>query len=187
MTPLKTRRRRDAQVVMAMREETRGGMTSDCPRVPVARGIFASWPVSRVLSGGSLLRDGHSSGTHIAARLEQPTRVAGLETGLTSHVAAHARPPLFGLAPGGVYRAEAVTRPAGELLPHRFTLTATALRRPRRFVFCGTVPTRFRAVGVTHHRALRSPDFPPRHDPAAMLPSRPTPERSSDPSTPRSS
>ena len=31
--------------------------------------------------------------------------------------------PLFGLAPGGVYRARAVTRPAGELLPHRFTLT----------------------------------------------------------------
>ena len=31
--------------------------------------------------------------------------------------------PLFGLAPGGVYRARPVTRPAGELLPHRFTLT----------------------------------------------------------------
>ena len=31
---------------------------------------------------------------------------------------------LFGLAPGGVYRAGPVTRAAGELLPHRFTLTA---------------------------------------------------------------
>src|SRR6188508_752071 len=31
---------------------------------------------------------------------------------------------LFGLAPGGVYRASPVTRAAGELLPHRFTLTA---------------------------------------------------------------
>lgn len=30
---------------------------------------------------------------------------------------------LFGLAPGGVCRAEPVTRSAGELLPHRFTLT----------------------------------------------------------------
>src|SRR3954469_18578993 len=32
--------------------------------------------------------------------------------------------PLFGLAPGGVCRARPVTRPAGELLPRRFTLTA---------------------------------------------------------------
>ena len=33
--------------------------------------------------------------------------------------------PVFGLAPGGVYRAKRVTPPAGELLPHRFTLTGT--------------------------------------------------------------
>src|SRR5262249_3830771 len=33
---------------------------------------------------------------------------------------------LFGLAPDGVYRADPVTRVAGELLPHRFTLTALA-------------------------------------------------------------
>src|SRR5262245_42183234 len=33
---------------------------------------------------------------------------------------------LFGLAPGGVCRAAPVTRVAGELLPHRFTLTALA-------------------------------------------------------------
>ena len=31
--------------------------------------------------------------------------------------------PLFGLAPDGVYQARRVTPPAGELLPHRFTLT----------------------------------------------------------------
>ena len=30
---------------------------------------------------------------------------------------------VLGLAPGGVYRATPVTRGAGELLPHRFTLT----------------------------------------------------------------
>ncbi len=41
--------------------------------------------------------------------------------------------PLFGLAPDGVYRARPVTRPAGELLPHRFTLTAAQPpRRPGR-------------------------------------------------------
>jgi hypothetical protein len=52
--------------------------------------------------------------------------------------------PLFGLAPDGVYRARPVTRPAGELLPHRFTLTAdlTQALRLRRFIFCGTVPIR---------------------------------------------
>src|SRR5207253_1758404 len=46
--------------------------------------------------------------------------------------------PLFGLAPGGVYRAGTVTRAAGELLPHRFTLTA--LSRAWRSAFCGTGP-----------------------------------------------
>ena len=45
---------------------------------------------------------------------------------------------LFGLAPDGVYRARPVTRPAGELLPHRFTLTAD--NRRWRSVFCGTFP-----------------------------------------------
>ena len=44
----------------------------------------------------------------------------------------------FDLAPGGVYRATPVTRGAGALLPHRFTLTAPAWAR--RSVFCGTVP-----------------------------------------------
>jgi len=32
---------------------------------------------------------------------------------------------LLGLAPGGVYLARLVTQPAGALLPHLFTLTAT--------------------------------------------------------------
>ena len=36
---------------------------------------------------------------------------------------------LFGLAPSGVCRAKPVARPAGELLPHRFTLTARAEAR----------------------------------------------------------
>jgi hypothetical protein len=45
--------------------------------------------------------------------------------------------PLFGLAPGGVFLAPAVTGRTGELLPHRFTLTP-AERPPGRFPFCGT-------------------------------------------------
>ncbi|ABG93005.1 conserved hypothetical protein [Rhodococcus jostii RHA1] len=48
----------------------------------------------------------------------------------------------FNLAPGGVYLATPVTRGAGALLPHRFTLTDATPRRMwhRRSVFCGTVP-----------------------------------------------
>jgi len=45
--------------------------------------------------------------------------------------------PLFGLAPGGVFLAPAVTGKTGELLPHRFTLTPAG-DPPRRFAFCGT-------------------------------------------------
>jgi hypothetical protein len=66
------------------------------------------------------------------------------------------------LAPGGVYRAIPVTRDAGGLLHHRFTLTwwvtpgglfSVALSRgsPR--------------VAVSNHPALRSPDFPRRVSP----------------------
>ena len=59
-------------------------------------------------------------------------RLPGASSGLTRERHAGRASPgretgialLFGLAPGGVYRAGAVTRAAGELLPHRFTLTA---------------------------------------------------------------
>ena len=43
--------------------------------------------------------------------------------------------PLFGLAPGGVFRAADVAADTGELLPHPFTLTVA---EPRRSGFCGT-------------------------------------------------
>jgi len=70
--------------------------------------------------------------------------------------------PLFGLAPGGVCRADAVTRAAGELLPHRFTLTVLALASRRDggllsvALSVGSPP-----LAVSQHPALRSPDFPP--------------------------
>jgi hypothetical protein len=47
---------------------------------------------------------------------------------------------LFDLAPGGVCLAKPVARPAGELLPHRFTLAARLRRDARRFAFCCTFP-----------------------------------------------
>ncbi len=73
-------------------------------------------------------------------------RLPGASSGLTRERHAGRASPdretgialLFGLAPSGVYRAGVVTHAAGELLPHRFTLTAPFPRR--RFAFCGTGP-----------------------------------------------
>ena len=66
---------------------------------------------------------------------------------------------LFDLAPGGVCLARPVTRPAGELLPHRFTLTSRTEAR-RGGLLSVALSLASRPVGVTHHRVLRSPDFP---------------------------
>ncbi len=71
--------------------------------------------------------NGHSSSLAVTGEVERPTR----ELERTTHCV-----PLFGLAPGGVYKASAVTGGTGELLPHPFTLT----RQPSawRFPFCCT-------------------------------------------------
>jgi hypothetical protein len=58
-------------------------------------------------------RDGHSSGTRLTARLSRPTRAARREC-LRGHgtkwgFVPRRRPPLFGLAPGGVCPATPVT------------------------------------------------------------------------------
>ena len=63
------------------------------------------------------------------------------------------------LLPGGVYLAEQVTLPAGELLPHRFTLT-TQPEGPFGGLFSVALSLAFRPVGVTDHPVLKSPDFP---------------------------
>jgi hypothetical protein len=99
-------------------------------------------PVSRILSRASTL--GRSFLWDAGCPAPQAT-YPGVISGRAAPLARRPRPtgsaPIFGLAPGGVCRARAVTRPAGELLPRRFTLTLAA-ERPRRFVFCGTFPTR---------------------------------------------
>jgi len=70
---------------------------------------------------------------------------------------------LFDLAPGGVCRADAVTHVAGELLPHRFTLTAFHSDEERKDggLLSVALSVGFPPLGVTQHPALRSPDFPP--------------------------
>ena len=100
----------------------------------------------------------HSSRPAVAGRLKRPTRAAGGNTPRSRNPS----PPLFGLAPGGVCRAAAVTGARGALLPHPFTvalpkhwgrsLTPSAL--------CGTVPnpgTSPGPAGVTRHRRSAEP------------------------------
>lgn len=107
-----------------------------------------SQPVSRVLStaprgGWAAIHLGPSSPTTSS----RPTRALGR--------AALGR-ALSGLAPGGVYLAGPVTRPAGGLLHHPFTLTGASTGGLLSVALSRGSPR----VAVSHHLALRSPDFP---------------------------
>src|SRR5438132_14009451 len=110
---------------------------------------------------------GDSSVSPVAPRLKRPTRES--RTGRAGpRATTRGSPPLLPylvLLPVGF--AEPGRSPG--LLVSSYLAVSPLPRRtspPWRFVFCGTFPTRNRAVGVTHHRALRSPDFPPRQTPA---------------------
>ena len=84
-----------------------------------------SWPVSRILFRSAGFRRGggdHPSGHTVTGCLERPTRRLGRAALERLRSRTGVRP--LGLASGGVYRAIPVTRDAGALLPHRFTLTA---------------------------------------------------------------
>jgi hypothetical protein len=76
---------------------------------------------------------GHPSTDAVADALQRPTRALGR---------AALKRALSGLAPGGVYLASPVTREAGGLLHHRFTLTwsppCETQDHARRSVLCGT-------------------------------------------------
>jgi len=106
-------------------------------------------PVSRVLFRARLRWigpfDDHSSGTSVAGRLARPTRAAARKLRW-----AEALPPLFGLAPGGVYRAAPV---AGGAVRSYRTLSPLPGPRARRFAFCGTFP------GVAPARRYLAPCF----------------------------
>ena len=83
-------------------------------------------------------------------RCRQPRAVYPRASGGPPSIArAGSRGSPLDLAPGGVYRAAAVTCGAGGLLHHRFTLTPALTRG--RSVFCGTVPR------VTPGRRYRPP------------------------------
>ena len=92
--------------------------------------------------------DDHLSRRTIASTLKQPTRESNgsNETDFS----------LFDLAPNGVYQANQVTLIAGELLPHRFTLTPIWGG-----LFSVALSLTSRPVDVIDHSVLWSPDFPP--------------------------
>src|ERR1700728_5118428 len=109
--------------------------------------------------------------------LPLPTASCGLPAGIGRAALERSRReplvPLFDLAPGGVYRAAAVTCGAGGLLHRRFTLTP----RPRGGLFSVALSRGSPRVGVTDQPALWSPDLPrrPRHtwSDATVRPARP--------------
>ena len=82
--------------------------------------------------------DGHSSGTPVAGRLTRPTRAAARKPACR-RPKGPGRPPLLGLAPGGVYHAVPV---AGDAVRSYRTLSPLPVgpKPDRRFAFCGTFP-----------------------------------------------
>jgi hypothetical protein len=120
------------------------------------RGTRADEPACKP---GSVTPDCSGAGDHpsraaVADSLQRSTRELGraaLERSLSD------------LAPGGVYRAARVTSDAGGLLHHRFTLTGTDHRGDRAGgLFSVALSRGSPRVGVAHHLALWSPDFPRR-------------------------
>src|SRR5712675_50472 len=93
-------------------------MTAQAQVSAIGGGEPACRPGSvRPLARGS----GHPSGTAVAGSLVRSTREH--RAGRPRSLAQGTVVPLLDLAPGGVYRAAAVTCGAGGLLHHRFTLT----------------------------------------------------------------
>jgi hypothetical protein len=110
----------------------------------------ASWPVGRVLC----TRSRGPAAIHLglpllAASCGLPASSGGPPSNARAVTAPRRTRLPLDLAPGGVYRAAAVTCGAGGLLHRRFTLTSGLLRR--RSVFCGTFPR------VTPGRRYRPP------------------------------
>ena len=138
--------------------------------------------VHRDPSGESACKPGsvesnHSSRTHVAVSLEQPTRKRVQINALRVPFDGRPRASLFGLAPGGVCRAAECCHRRGALLPHPFTLTGSHdLHRERLGgLLSVALSVGSRPPGVTWHLIRRSPDFPPPSHQAKAAIARPTP------------
>ncbi len=85
--------------------------------------------------------DDHSSGTPVTGRLVRPTRAAARKLARPARARdGTGLPPLFGLAPGGVYRAVPVAGDAVRSYRTLSPLPAGCEAARRRFAFCGTFP-----------------------------------------------
>ena len=89
---------------------------------------------------GSPRRDGHSSGTPVTGRLEQPTRATGPTDGAPRFLRPRIAPIRFCSRRGLPCRRRRRLR--GALLPHPFTLAPASLaaRMSGRSAFCGAFP-----------------------------------------------
>ena len=94
------------------------------------------------------VEDNHSSWTHVAMRLQQPTR---------GQCGPHYRPPIWPCSRRGL-PCHGCCQPCGALLPHHFTLTSRAVRGGGMLSVALSVGSH--RPGVTWRPALRSPDFP---------------------------
>ena len=102
--------------------------------------------ISRVLSSTTI----HLGQLSPAASSNLPGSPFGTDGGQTAPT------PLFGLAPGGVYRAASCCQSRGALLPHLFTLTDPRVGG----IFSVALSMGSRPPGVTWRPVRRSPDFP---------------------------
>ena len=110
--------------------------------------------ISRVLSR-AIIHLGRPSPA-VSSNLPGSPLGTGGGAGIAAHLAAAALhlTPLFGLAPGGVYRAADCYQPRGALLPHLFTLTIAG------GIFSVALSVGSHPPGVTWRLVRRSPDFP---------------------------
>ena len=121
-------------------------------------GLNGGAPACRPGSVRPLARGGgHPSGTAVADSLVRPTREH--RAGRPQSLAQGTTGSPLDLAPGGVYRAAAVTCGAGGLLHRRFTLTSACRGGG---LFSVALSRGSPRVGVTDHPALWSPDLPRR-------------------------
>jgi hypothetical protein len=117
-----------------------------------------SGPVSRVLSRAviSLGRRLPAASSNLPESFCEPDKLATV---------ARSSPCVVLLQVG--FAEQPVTRTAGALLPHRFTLTArswpTSQPQSRGGLLSVALSLSSRTVGVTHHPVLWSPDFPLRN------------------------
>ena len=117
------------------------------------------------------VEDSHSSGTHVAIRLERPTRGHARAARRSPWAA---RPPIWSCSGWGLPCRRRCRR-RGALLPHHFTLTIrvpTVAGTRIGGIFSVALSVGSRPPGVTWHPALWSPDFPPHRKWVERLPGR---------------